>query len=215
MTIRIFIADDHPIVWGGLRQIVSEQDDMQVVGEVASGDALLAALQQGLPDVVLCDMSMPGRSGIDLIKALKARWPNLPVLVLSVHDDDMYAVRAIKAGAMGYLSKASSSEQLLEAIRRVAAGRLYINQDVAEKLTLQAIGKAPLPHAALSDREYQVFTMLAEGLSLSVIADRLYLSVKTISTHKTNIMRKMGLTNMAQLIRYAFEHGLVSAPRTR
>lgn len=215
MTIRIFIADDHPIVWGGLRQIVSEQDDMQVVGEVASGDALLAALQQELPDVVLCDMSMPGRSGIDLIKALKARWPNLPVLVLSVHDDDMYAVRAIKAGAMGYLSKASSSEQLLEAIRRVAAGRLYINQDVAEKLTLQAIGKAPLPQAALSDREYQVFTMLAEGLPLSVIADRLYLSVKTISTHKTNIMRKMGLTNMAQLIRYAFEHGLVSAPRTR
>jgi DNA-binding NarL/FixJ family response regulator len=213
--IRILIADDHPVVRDGLKQIISEQGDMQVIGEAVDGDALLTALRQGLPDVVLCDMSMPGRSGIDLIKTIKAQWPDLPLLILSVHEDDMYAVRTIKAGAMGYLTKASPSEQLLAAIRRVFAGRLYINEDVAEKLALQLIGGEQLPHTGLSDREHQVFVMMAEGLTVSEIAKQLHLSVKTISTHKTNIMQKMDWTNMAELIRYAIEHGLVNTPTGR
>lgn len=210
--IRILIADDHPIVRNGLKQIISEQGDMRVIGEVTDGDELVETLRQELPDVVLCDMSMPGRSGIDLIKAIKAQWPSLPLLVLSVHEDDMYAVRTIKAGAMGYVTKASPSEQLLAAIRRVSAGRLYINEDVAEKLALQVIGGEQLPHSELSDREHQVFVMLAEGLTVSEIARELHLSVKTISTHKTNIMLKMNWTNMAELIRYAIEHDLVNIP---
>jgi DNA-binding NarL/FixJ family response regulator len=210
--IRIFIADDHPIVRNGLKQIISEQADMQVVGEAISGDALLLALSQGLPDVLLCDMSMPGRSGIELIKVVKAKWPELPLLVLSIHEDDMYAVQTIKAGAMGYLTKACPSEQLLAAIRRVFSGRLYINQDVAEKLALQMIGSEKLPHSVLSDREHQVFVMMAEGMTVSEIARQLHRSVKTISTHKTNIMQKMSFNNMADLIRYAIEHSLVNVP---
>jgi len=210
--IRIVIADDHPVVRNGLKQMISEQGDMEVAGEVTNGDELMAHLRQELPDVVLCDMSMPGRSGIDLIKAIKAQWPRLPLLVLSVHEDDMYAVRTIKAGAMGYVTKSSPSEQLLAAIRRVASGRLYINEDVAEKLALQVIGGDQLPHTELSDREHQVFIMLAEGLTVSEIAKELHLSVKTISTHKTNIMQKMNWTNMAELIRYAIEHNLVNIP---
>ncbi len=178
MAIRIFIADDHPIVWDGLRQIVSEQGDMRVVGAVASGDALLAALQQQeLPDVVVCDMSMPGRSGIELIKALRTGWPGLPVLALGVDDAGMHA---------------------LPAIRWVAGGRLYIGEDVAGKLAHAASGGTLLPHTVLSKREQQVFTMLVEGLAVSAIAERLYLSVKTVSTHKTNILRKLGVTNIAR-----------------
>lgn len=210
--IRILIADDHPIVRNGLKQLISEHEDMQVIGEVTDGDELFAWLRQELPDVVLCDMSMPGRSGIDLIKTVKAQWPSLPLLVLSVHEDDMYAVRTIKAGAMGYVTKASPSEQLLAAIRRVSSGRLYINEDVAEKLALQFIGGEQMPHSKLSDREHQVFVMLAEGMTVSEIARSLHLSVKTISTHKTNIMQKMGWSNMAELIRYAIEHDLVNLP---
>lgn len=212
--IRILIADDHPIVRNGLKQVISEQGDMQVVGEVTDGDSLIESLRQGLPDVVLCDMSMPGRSGIDLIKSIKAQWPKLPLLVLSVHEDDMYAVRTIRSGAMGYVTKASPSEQLLAAIRRVASGRLYINEDVAEKLALQVIGGEQLPHSELSDREHQVFVMMAEGMTVSEIARELHLSVKTISTHKTNIMQKMNWSNMAELIRYAIEHDLVNIPTT-
>lgn len=210
--IRIFIADDHPIVRDGLKQIISEQADMRVVGEAVNGDDLLLALREELPDVLLCDMSMPGRSGIELIKTIKADWPDLPLLVLSIHEDDVYAVRTIKAGAMGYLTKACHSEQLLSAIRRVFSGRLYINPDVAEKLALQAIGGEQLPHSVLSDREYQVLVMMAEGLTVTEIARRLHRSVKTISTHKTNIMQKMNFSNMAELFRYAIEHNLLNVP---
>jgi len=213
--IRILIADDHPIVRDGIKQIISEQSDMVLAGEAVNGEELLAALAQGLPDVVLCDMSMPGRSGIELIRAIKAQWPKLPILVLSVHEDDMYAVRTIKAGAMGYLTKACPSEQLVAAVRRVAVGRIYINEDVAEKLALQLMGGDRQPHSVLSDREYQVFVMLAEGLSVSEIAKRLHLSIKTISTHKTNIMQKMNFANMAELVRYSIEKGLVNTPAAK
>ncbi len=209
--IRIVIADDHPIVRDGVKQILSEQSDMVVIGEAVSGDELLERLAAELPDVVLCDMSMPGRSGIELIRAIKNQWPKLPVLVLSMHEDDLYVVRTIKAGASGYLTKACPSTQLVAAVRRVAAGRVYVNEDVAEKLALQVMSGTSSPHSVLSDREFQVFVMLAEGLTVSEIAKRLYLSVKTVSTHKTNIMQKMNFANMAELVRYSLEQGLTRA----
>lgn len=210
--IRIAIADDHPIVRDGLKQIISEQSDMTLAYEAADGDELLDRLGREVPDVLLCDMSMPGRSGIELIRAVRARFPQLAILVLSVHEDEMYAVQTVKAGAMGYLTKACPSEQLLAAIRRVAAGRLYINHDVAERLALQAMGVEDAPHGRLSRREQQVLLLLAQGCTVSESAKRLHLSVKTISTHKTNIMRKLGLDNMAALIRYAMQHGLTNTP---
>lgn len=210
--ISVLIADDHPIVRSGLKQLISDEPGMCVSAEASSGDELLAALQEEQPDVVLCDMSMPGRNGLDLIKTIRSRYPDLPVLVLSMHDEDAYAVRTIKAGAMGYVSKASPAEQLLGAIRRVAAGRLFINEDVAERLARHAMGGDAPPHARLSQRELQVFAMLADGMSVTAIAQSLSLSVKTVSTHKTNLMRKMGMSNMSELLRYAIEHGLTSTP---
>lgn len=185
---------------------------MRVCAEASSGDELLSALQHERPDVVLCDMSMPGRSGIDLVKAIRTKFPGLPVLVLSMHDEEAYAVRTIKAGAKGYITKASPGEQLLTAIRRVAGGRLFINEDVAERLAMHVMGGELLPHTALSQRELQVFVMLAEGMTVTAIGQRLSLSVKTISTHKTNLMRKMGMRNMSELVRYAIEHGLTNTP---
>lgn len=206
--IRLTLADDHPIMRDGVRRLLAEQPDIEVVGEASDGNELLALLRADLPDVVLCDMTMPGRSGIALLKVVRSEWPRLRILVLSAHADDIYAVRAIKAGAAGYVTKAAPAEQLLTAIRRVAAGRLYIGTEVAEQLALQAITGNSARHEALSDREQQVFLQLAEGHSVTAIARQLHLSVKTISTHKTNIMQKMALPNLAALVRYALEHDL-------
>ena len=170
----------------------------------------MAVLEQDQPDVLLCDMSMPGVSGVELIKLLKRIWPKLPILVLSVHEDQTYALRTIKAGAMGYLTKAYPSQHLIAAIRRVAGGRLYIHEDMAEALARQTVYAEGARHTCLSEREREVFTMLAEGVTVTEIARRLHLSVKTISTHKTRIMQKMSFTSMTDLIRYALDHGLVS-----
>lgn len=208
--IRIVIADDHPIVRAGLQQIISKVDDMEVVAEAISGQALLTVLEQNNPDVLLCDMSMPGVSGVELIKLLKRTWPQLPILVLSVHEDQTYALRTIKAGAMGYLTKAYPSQHLIAAIRRVAGGRLYIHEDMAEALARQTINIEEGIHVCLSDREREVFIMLAEGLTVTGIAKQLHLSVKTVSTHKTHIMQKMSFTSMTDLIRYALDNGLMS-----
>jgi DNA-binding NarL/FixJ family response regulator len=161
-------------------------------------------------DVVVLDMSMPGRSGIDLIKQVKSEKPKLRVLVLSMHSEKQYAVRALKAGAAGYLTKDSAADQLVAAIRRIAGGGAFISPETAERLAL-GVGPATeaAPHTLLSDREYQVFEMIAAGRSVSEIAARLALSVKTISTHKTRIMQKMRAANQADLIRYAIRHELI------
>lgn len=208
--IRVVIADDHPVVRDGLRQIISRMDDMEIIAEAVNGEALLAILEQRQPDVLLCDMSMPGIGGVELIKVINRNWPQLPILVLSVHEDQTYALRTIKAGAMGYLTKAYPSPHLIAAIRRVAGGRLYIHEDMAEALARQTFRGEKAAHDCLSDREREVFTMLAEGLTVTEIAKRLHLSVKTISTHKTRIMQKMCFTSMTDLICYALDHGLVS-----
>jgi two-component system, NarL family, invasion response regulator UvrY len=208
--IKILIADDHAIVRKGLKQVLEEAPDMEVGGEATNGLEALEQIRHHDWSVAVLDMSMPGRSGIELIKLAKAEKPKLPILVLTMHNEDQYAVRALQAGASGYLTKESAPEQLINAIRKVAAGGVYISASAAEKLALNVMpGTDKLPHTLLSDREYEVFQMLTSGLSLSEAADKLSLSVKTISTHKTHILEKMNLANQTELVRYAIKHGLV------
>ncbi len=210
--IRVLIADDHAILREGLKQILSACSDIVVGGEVGNGMEALKALSQGEWNVLILDMSMPGRSGIDLIRQIRSEHPRLPILILSMHKEDQYAVRTLKAGASGYLSKDSASSQLVSAIRKVAGGGVFINPNVAEKLALSLRPESDaLPHTQLSDREYEVFLLLTQGMSISEIADNLNLSIKTASTHKTHIMQKMNAQNLVSLIKYAIRHDLVDS----
>lgn len=211
--IRILVADDHAIVRGGLKQLLSGQSDFLVAGEAANGLEALKQIREQPFDVVLMDMSMPGRSGIELIKLVKAEKPKLAILVLSMHKEEQYAVRALKAGALGYLTKESAPDQLVAAIRKVASGGAFISSGVAERLALELGGNHDAdPHALLSDREYQIFRMIVSGTPIGGIADELSLSVKTVSTHKTRILQKMRMTSSAELIHYAIRHQLVEMP---
>ena len=204
--IRVLVADDHSIVRDGLKRILAATSDLQVAGEAASGDEALALVKANDYDVAMLDISMPGLSGIDLIKRLKLERPKLKILVLSMHGESQYAARALKAGAAGYLTKDSASEMLLGALRKVAAGGVHIG-DAAAATLLQS-GDKP-PHETLSDREFEVMRFLVEGLGPTEIAARLHLSVKTVSTHKTRILEKLGLGSTAELVRYAMEHKLL------
>ena len=208
--IRIVIADDHAIVREGLKRIVSSVDDMQVTGEAADGTEVMQRVRELNFDVLMLDLSMPGRSGMELIKLVHAEKPKLRILVLSMHQELQYAVRAIKSGASGYLTKESAPSLLEQAIRKLAGGGAFISAEVAEQLALGAMpGGEGLPHENLSNREFEVLRMLVEGTSVTDIALRLQLSVKTVSSHKANLMQKMGLPNQSELIRYALKHGLI------
>ena len=208
--IRIVVCDDHTIVREGLKGILAAQPDFQVVAEASDGHEALKRVRELDFDVLLLDMSMPGKSGVELIKQVKAEKPKLRILVLTMHEEHQYAVRAIRAGASGYLTKEGASAQLVTALRKVASGGAYISAEVAEQLALGAMPDAnAAPHEKLSDREFQVFRMIAEGKSVSEIADRLNLSVKTVSTHKANVLAKMGMSTQGELIRYALENDLV------
>jgi DNA-binding NarL/FixJ family response regulator len=213
VTTRVLIADDHAIVREGLRRILAADPGFEVTGEAKDGHEVLAAVRAGGFDVLLLDLSMPGRSGIDLIKQVKEERPEVRVLVLSMHGEEQYAVRAIRAGASGYLTKDTAGAQLGTALRKVASGGLFITPAVAEALAhgLQAPG-GEVPHKRLSDREYEVLRLLAAGESVSGIAERLHLSVKTVSTHKTHIFEKMHLDSLADLVRYAVAHKLLDSP---
>ena len=204
--IRILIADDHSIVRDGLKRILAATSDLQVVGEAASGDEALALVRANDYDVVMLDMSMPGLAGIDLIKRLKAEKPKLRILVLSMHAESQYAARVLKAGAAGYLNKDSAAEALHGALRKIAAGGVHIGEAAAASL-LQAGDKRG--HESLSDREFEVLRLLVEGLGPTEIGERLHLSVKTVSTHKTRILEKLNVGSTAELVRYALEHRLV------
>lgn len=208
--IRIVIADDHAIVREGLKRIVSSVDDMEVAGEAANGTEVMQQVRELTFDVLILDLSMPGRSGMELIKLVRAEKPKLRILVLSMHQELQYAVRAIKSGASGYLTKESAPAQLEQAIRKIAAGGAFISAEVAEQLALGAMpGSEASPHESLSNREFEVLHLLVAGVSVTDIAVRLNLSVKTVSTHKANLMQKMGLLNQGDLIRYALKHGLI------
>jgi len=211
---RILLADDHTLVREGLRQILAATGDLDVTGEAVDGDQALARVREGEFDLVVLDMSMPGLSGIDLIKRLKLEKPKTRILVLSMHGEQQYAVRAYKAGASGYLTKDTASTQLVAAIRKIAAGGIYISPAGAEQLAIGAMEgeSAELPHRALSDREYEIFRMLVAGTSLTGIGEALHLSVKTVSTHKTHILQNMKMSSTAELVRYALENRLLDAP---
>jgi len=207
---RVVIADDHVLVRRGLAELLHEMDDMQVAGEAGSGDDLLRIVRDERVDVVVMDMNMPGPSGLDLVKSLRAEFPKLPILVLSAHPEDQYAVRVVRAGAMGYLTKESAEQDLVDAVRRVSSGKRYLSQTLAASL-LDALDVDPDedPHAALSDREYQVLRLIASGITVGGIAERLSLSVKTVSTYRSRLLQKMGMSNNAEITRYALENGLV------
>jgi len=203
--IRVLIADDHKIVRDGLKRILSAHGEVDVTGEAADGDQALALVRAHEYDLAMVDMSMPGLSGIDLIKRLKLEKPKLRILVLSMHGERQYAARALKAGASGYLNKDSAAELLVGAIRKIAAGGVHIGDAAAASL----ISADKAPHEALSDREFEVLRLLVEGLGPTDIGDKLHLSVKTVSTHKTRILEKLNLSSTAALVRYALDHKLI------
>ena len=208
--LRILIADDHAIVREGLKQILADTGDIVVAGDAASGLDAIKMMRAGKYDVLLLDISMPDRSGIEVLKQLRQEFPKLAVLMLSMHREDQYAIRSLKAGASGYLNKQSAPDELVNAIRQVAQGHKYISPALAQQLANQ-IGddREVPPHETLSDREYQTLTMIASGKTVSEIAAELVLSVKTISMYRTRLLQKMKLRHNADLTHYAIKNNLV------
>ena len=208
--INILIADDHAIVREGLKQIVSSQADMKVTGETHNAQGVLDLVRARNWDVVILDINMPGRNGLEVLKELKQERPKLPVLVLSVHPEEQYGIRVLKAGAAGYMNKESAPEELVTAIRKVIRGGKYLTPTLAERLAFQvADGSETHPHEKLSDRELQVLCLIASGKTVSEIAGDLSLSVKTISTYRTRILEKMAMKSSAELNRYELQNLLV------
>lgn len=207
---KVLIADDHAVVRRGLAQIISETMDLKVSGEAADGNEVLDLVREEAFDVVVMDLNMPGRSGLDTLKQLQVEYPKLPVLVLSMHAEDQYAVRMLRAGAAGYLTKESAAEKLVEAIRRVASGSKYMSAAVAETLLnrLDSNLEGPI-HEALSDREFQVMRLLASGKTATEIGEMLSLSVKTISTYRARVLEKMNMKSNAELTHYAIKNNLI------
>ncbi|MBI4754654.1 MAG: response regulator transcription factor [Betaproteobacteria bacterium] len=208
--IRVLIADDHTIVRQGLRHILADTDDIEVAAEADNGVEATHLARNGNIDLVVLDVSMPERNGIDALKLIKKEHPRMPVLILSMHPEEHYAIRALKSGASGYLTKGSAPEQLVTAIRQVFGGKKYISPTLAEQLA-NAIGEDTdrAPHEKLSDREYQTLCLIASGKRLSEIAEELNLSVKTVSVYRSRILEKMKLKNNAELTHYGLKFGLV------
>jgi two-component system invasion response regulator UvrY len=208
--IRVFVADDHAVVRRGMLQILEEAADMVSVGEASTGRGVLRAMRKHNCDVLVLDISMPDGSGLEVLKQLRTLRPDLRVLILSMYPEKQYALRALKAGAAGYLTKESAPDELIAAIRKVARGGRYITQSLAERLAGELADQVEKePYETLSDREYQVMTMLAAGKSVTDIATELSLSVKTISTYRARILEKLRVDSTAEIMRYAIERGLV------
>ena len=208
--LRVLIADDHAILRRGLIEILLRELKGPVCGEAENAQQVLAQVRSHTWDLVILDVSMPGRSGIDVLSDLKRERPKLPVLVLSMHPEDQYGKRVLKAGASGYMNKNSAPEELIKAIRKVLAGGRYVSPALAEKLALDlSEDLSHLPHEALSDREFEVLCMIGSGKTISLIAEELHLSVATISTYRARILEKMNMTTTAELMRYAFQNHLV------
>ena len=208
--IRIMIADDHAVVREGLKHIIASQNDMIVSGEASNGQQVLDAVREPRFDLLLLDIGLPGRDGLEVLKQVRSDLPRLPILVLTIYPEEQYALRVLRAGASGYLTKESAPEQLITAIRKVSSGGRYISPTLAERLAVEAVGDISKPlHETLSDREYQVFRMIASGKTASEIADELSLSVKTISTHRARLLEKMQKKNNSELTSYAIRNGLI------
>jgi len=207
---QVLVADDHAIIRDGLRKILADTSDLVVAGEAANGNAALQAVRERDWSLVILDISMPGRNGLELIKLIRQERPRLPILIFSMHHEEQYAVRALRAGASGYLSKESDMDLLLPALRKLVAGGRYISPKVAELLAMDMAPRSEdLPHTALSDREFEVFSRIVRGTSLTAIGQELSLSIKTVSTHKSNILQKMQMGSQVDLVRYAMEHQLL------
>ncbi len=208
--IRILVADDHTVVREGIKQILAGQDDMIVEDEAASGQEVLQKVTQKNYDLILLDISMPGRSGLEILDDLKTLHPKIPVLILSMHPEEQYAVRTLRAGAAGYLTKASAPQELISAIQKVSRGGKYVTVSLAEKLAFELDAGAEKPrHEKLSNREYQVMLMLASGRSVREVAEELCLSAKTISTYRTRILEKMDMKKNAELTLYSVKNNLI------
>jgi DNA-binding NarL/FixJ family response regulator len=208
--LRILIADDHTVVRKGLRQILLDEFPTAVIKEVADAEELVMKVMTEKWDVVVSDLSMPGRSGLDALQQIKLSFPALPVLILSIHPEEQYALRALKAGASGYLSKDTAPDELVKAVQKVLLGKKYISQSIAEKLANTFSADADLsPHEKLSDREFDVMKLLANGKSVSDIAEMLSLSVTTVSTYRARVMTKMDMRSNSDLTKYAIEHHLI------
>ncbi|MEI7611435.1 MAG: response regulator transcription factor [Betaproteobacteria bacterium] len=212
MKIDVLVADDHAIIRNGLANILADTDDLVVAGEAANGADTLKMVRERDWGLLVLDLSMPGRNGIDLIKLIKTERPKLPILVFSMHQEEQYAVRAIRAGAAGFLSKESDSDLLLPAIRKVAMGGVFVSQKVADLLAINVSQpKEALPHTRLSNREFEILSGIIQGKSLTQISVELSLSIKTVSTHKTHILNKMNLANQVELVRYAIKNRLIDS----
>lgn len=208
--IRVLIADDHPIVREGVKKILTGDPDVTVMGEAGSGGEALEAVRREPFDVVLLDISMPGMSGMDALKHIKAEQPGLPVLIYSVHPEEQYAVRALRAGASGYLTKDSVPDELLQAVRTAFSGKKYVSQSLAQILASELDAATDRhPHESLSDREYQVLLMIARGKTVSEIAEAIHLSVKTVSTYRARILEKMRMKNNSELTYYTIQNKLI------
>jgi two-component system invasion response regulator UvrY len=207
--IRIVVADDHPIVRAGLREIIGRETDMTIASEAQTSQEALDIVRRQSADVLILDVMMPGRGGIEVLKQLHQEMPDLPVLILSVHPEDQLAVRALRAGAAGYLTKDSAPAELVGAIRKVVGGGKYVSPKMAERLAEELVGGAQAPHERLSDREHQILKMIANGRTLTEIADELALSVKTISTYRSRIMEKLNVKTTVDLVRYVLSARLI------
>jgi two-component system invasion response regulator UvrY len=208
--IKVCVVDDHPVAREGLKRIIGEHSEMAVTGETGDGHEALNLIKSGHFDVVLLDIAMPTKNGLDVLKELRAESPLLPVLILTMHAEEQYAVRVLRAGAAGYLTKAAAPAQLVQAIRKVFRGGKYVSPELAERLAFDLDGASARPaHEILSDREYQVLCMIASGDTVTEIATKLCLSAKTISTYRVRLLEKLNMKHNAELARYAIKQGLV------
>jgi len=207
--IKVIIVDDHPVVRRGLKQILHEEPDIKVVGEAGSAPEALKVIRTIDCDAVVLDISLPGASGVEILKQLKYEYRQLPVLILSVHPEELYAVRVMEAGASGYLTKESAPEELVKAIRKIISGGKYISSSLAERLIMDIDASGKPRHKKLSDREFEIMRMIARGKAIKKIAEELYLSEKTVSTYRTRLLEKMKMTTNAEIISYALKNKLV------
>jgi len=209
---KIIIADDHAVVRTGLQLILDETADLSITGEARNGQELLDMLAAGMYDLVILDISMPGRDALDVLVELKVRWPGLPVVIFSMNPDEVYAIRMIKNGASAYINKETKPRQIIEILRTVMSGRKYfspLHSELMAEMVSDPVKTRALPHQALTDREFQVFSMLAGGIRKSEIAQKLLISKNTLSNHRNNIMKKMSISSNSELTRYAIQHGII------
>ena len=207
--IRVITVDDHPVVRRGLKQIIAAEQDMQVVGEAENAREAIRVIHRTACDAVVLDITLPDASGLDVLSQLKSERPTLPVLIMSIHDEEQYALRVLKAGASGYLMKNSIPEELIKAIRKITSGGKYINPSLAERLASEFVSPGKTPHEKLSGREFQIMCLIASGKSLKEIGEALFISGKTVSSYRARILEKMKMSTNADLTRYALEHHLV------